>query len=546
MTTDGYLSHTSGAVPALKLQGVAPNPLGFDGIRNWSFDGGSYGAVSCRGNIHPGKTLVVMFEDEDFRLGDSTILHRGVVIKGETSAAPVLLFEELDESSGRPLGTHDAQSLFEAVHEVITQTLHLTGAEKVLFLGVGKGDYAALQVGRRFVDSMVLLLCPTDRAFTLNVGELSASQSGPRTTFEFYVERLSTAGGISPHYLDFKRSVGVRSGTGGSEDGRLRFELSDPGVWGNATTMHEEVQFWIEAAALHWQSELGSSDSVQHKHEGVPSQYFAEVEALSAKIAAAQKQLETILVEHRSSAREIRVLAKEFRAEARLAHLSSARSVTETVSLLRLASLLFPPEAELPPTGSFAVRPGTLAALVTTLLRSKPRVIVECGSGSSTVWFAAALRFLGGGHVYALEHEPNYGAQTQYYLDKNDVSSFATIVHAPLQEIETDGRSWYSRSAVRGLPHRIDVLFVDGPPKAVGEHVRAPAMAEFASRLFPGSLVLVDDMQRPDEQEIVAGWLADQTLPQLEFVIGLAELHVYRVVDRHDENALKDSLHDVV
>ena len=80
------------------------------------------------------------------------------------------------------------------------------------------------------------------------------------------------------------------------------------------------------------------------------------------------------------------------------------------------------------------------------------------------------------------------------------------------------------------LPESIDFLFVDGPPKAVGEHARAPALAEFASRLAPGSLVLLDDMQRDDEQEIVARWLADPSLPRMELVVGLAELHIYRVV----------------
>lgn len=502
------------------------------GERRWAFGYGNDGQITCRGDLPLGRTLVVLFGDGDLRVPVSDVLASGMVVSGESLPAPYLMFDELSTQRSEICGDGGSDALFDALFGIVSQAMHLCTAHRVLLLGVGRGDYGALQVGRRFEDSMVLLMSPTAAAFApASVGTKSATQPGARSNFVFYVQDLSDKQGVSTHYLDFKRSVGVRGGTGGTHDGRLRFELSDPGVWRDAKHGHDEVQFWLEAATLHWQRGLdhGSSSS-QFSARGTVQPVSTDIEVLSEKVAALQKQLGAVLTEHRGSARDIRVLTKEFRAEARVAHLSSARGVTETVSLLRLASLLFSAEAELPPTGSFAVRPGTLAALVTTLLRSKPGVVVECGSGSSTVWLAAALRYLGKGHVYALEHEPRYGAQTQYYLDGNDVASFATVVPAPLEEIEPGGQTWYSRSSVESLPESIDLLFVDGPPKAVGEHARAPALAEFASRLSPGSLVLLDDMQRADEQEIVSRWIADPSLPELELVVSLAELHIYRVM----------------
>lgn len=526
----------SGPDPSADLLTIEVDVQALDDLTRWAFEYAPYGRVLCRGNLHPGRTLIVQFGDEGLRVGASDILSRRMVLHGETSPAPFLLFDDLDDPSGDRSGTPGSGRQIDALFAVVTQALRLIGAENVFFFGVGRGDWLALQVGRRFADSMVLLLSPTPTVFPSRAGELPAPQSTPRTSFEFYVQEMPEQHGVGRHYLDFKHSVGVRGATGESDDGRVRFELADPGAWDNVANLGNEVQFWLEAASRHWRERLGSG-SEPRRVVSVAEQSSTEVESLRASVATAQKLLETILAEHRSASRDIRVLTKEFRAEARVAHLSSARGVTETVSLLRLASILFPPEAELPPTGSFAVRPGTLATLVTTILRSKPEVIVECGSGSSTVWFAAALKYLGQGHVYALEHEPKYGAQTQHYLDENDVSSFATIVPAPLQEIETGGQNWYARSAVRGLPRKVDILFVDGPPKAVGEHARAPALAEFASRLIPGSLVLLDDMQRLDEQEIVSRWLADPSLPELEFVVGLAELHIYRVVSAPGSDA---------
>lgn len=505
---------------------------GSGGERRWAFGYGSDGQITCRGDLPPGRTLVVLFDDGDLRVSVGGILASGMVVSGESSPAPYLMFDELSTPRREVSDAGDSDTLSEALSGIISQAMRFCGADRLLLLAVGRGDCGALRVGRLFVDSMVVLISPTAGAFApASAGTKSATESGARSNFVFYIQGLSDHQGVSAHYLDLKRSVGVRGGTGGTDDGRLRFELSDPGVWENAEHLHDELQFWLEAATLHWQRGLDHGSSASHLSVQGPVQPVStDMEGLSEKFAALQKQLAAVLAEHRGSARDIRVLTKEFRAEARLAHLSSARGVTETVSLLRLASLLFSAEAELPPTGSFAVRPGTLAALVTTLLRSKPGVVVECGSGSSTVWLAAALRYLGKGHVYALEHEPRYGAQTQYYLDGNDVGSFATIVPAPLEEIEPEGHTWYSRSSVESLPESIDFLFVDGPPKAVGEHARAPALAEFASRLRHGSLVLLDDMQRADEQEIVSRWIADPSLPELELVVGLAELHIYRVV----------------
>lgn len=500
-----------------------------DNLKPWAFDDPTYGRVSGRGDFHPGRTLIVRFEGEDLRLDTDGGPPQGMILYGDTSPAPFLVFDvpTIKSDPAAPSSGPFTDALF----AVVTQAVRLVGAENVFFLGIGRGDYLAQQLGRRFRDSMVLFLKPTAAVFSPPAGGAGGGQPRPPLNFEFYVQEWSDKHGVSRNYFDFKRSVGVCGATGVSNDGRVRFEISEPGIWEKTAIPDHELQYWTQSASRHWRERVGdASDAVSRQADNATGQGSTDVTALGIQVATVQKQLETILAEHRNTARDIRILTKEFRAEARVAHLSSARGVTETVSLVRLASLLFPPDAELPPTGSFAVRPGTLAALVTTIIRATPRVIVECGSGSSSVWLAAALRYLGEGHLYALEHEAKYGAQTQYYLDENGVSSFATIVPAPLEEIEDSGQIWYARSAVNGLPEKIDVLFVDGPPKAVGEHARAPALAELASRLVPGSLVLLDDMQRLDEQEIVSRWLADPSLPELEFVIGLTELHVYRVV----------------
>jgi predicted O-methyltransferase YrrM len=66
---------------------------------------------------------------------------------------------------------------------------------------------------------------------------------------------------------------------------------------------------------------------------------------------------------------------------------------------------------------------------------------------------------------------------------------------------------WYSADTVTAhLPDVIDMVFVDGPPSAVQRLSRYPALPVLLPRLRSGSMVLLDDAHRPDEQEILRLW----------------------------------------
>ena len=71
-------------------------------------------------------------------------------------------------------------------------------------------------------------------------------------------------------------------------------------------------------------------------------------------------------------------------------------------------------------------------------------------------------------------------------------------VHAP--EVP-----WYDTGQLSDL-RRVDMLIVDGPPMPVHPLVRAPALPYFRSRLHGAWCVLLDDADRPGEQEILANW----------------------------------------
>ncbi len=163
----------------------------------------------------------------------------------------------------------------------------------------------------------------------------------------------------------------------------------------------------------------------------------------------------------------------------------------------------------LPYTRHWSAAPDFLALLVEHLRRERPAVIVECGSGLSTLILARVCAIDGRGLVWSLEHAPNCAAQTRDALARYGLARVANVLDAPLRRYRLDGEAydWYD---LIGLPSRaIDLLVVDGPPGSLGPLARYPALPLLRARLAPGCTIFLDDADRPDERAIVARWCAE-------------------------------------
>ncbi len=140
------------------------------------------------------------------------------------------------------------------------------------------------------------------------------------------------------------------------------------------------------------------------------------------------------------------------------------------VEALANLSAILPTSDVLPATRGWAASPDLLLVLVDELIAQRPSLIVECGSGASTLWLALALRRFGiDGRVVALDHDPVFAVKTREFLARHGVSDIAEVRDAPLEDVSLAGGtySWYARHAWKDLTG-IDLLFVDGPPAATG------------------------------------------------------------------------------
>src|SRR5262249_56359583 len=84
---------------------------------------------------------------------------------------------------------------------------------------------------------------------------------------------------------------------------------------------------------------------------------------------------------------------------------------------LQNLSAVLPATDVLPATRGWAASPDLLAVLVDLVITDRPALVVECGSGASTLWLALAMRrFKINGRIIALDHDPAYARHTPHLL----------------------------------------------------------------------------------------------------------------------------------
>ena len=176
---------------------------------------------------------------------------------------------------------------------------------------------------------------------------------------------------------------------------------------------------------------------------------------------------------------------------------------------LQNLNAVVPASDVLPATRGWAASPDLLLTLVDLVITERPSLIVECGSGASTLWLALAMRRFGvDGRIVALDHDPVFSRKTRDFLARHDVLDLAEVRDAPLESFNLDGEtySWYARTAWKDLAG-IDLLFVDGPPAATGHQARYPALPLLSGTLNPVATIVLDDLIVPDMREVLRLWL---------------------------------------
>ena len=159
-----------------------------------------------------------------------------------------------------------------------------------------------------------------------------------------------------------------------------------------------------------------------------------------------------------------------------------------------------------------AMTPAGLAVVCAEVTTRRRRRIVECGSGFSTLVLARLLHTRGG-RLVSLEHDQTWATRVRGELAGAGHGEIANVVLAPLEPhpLARDDLRWYAQRALASVPPRIDLLLVDGPPafEPALQLSRYPALPALAERLVPDATVVLDDVDRAGELEILEAWERD-------------------------------------
>jgi len=190
-------------------------------------------------------------------------------------------------------------------------------------------------------------------------------------------------------------------------------------------------------------------------------------------------------------------------------------------ALISITSIL-PLRHPLPPMRGWAISPDFGCLLISEILTGKPRIVVELGSGVSTLLIAYCLEKIGHGRAISFDHDVNFCEKSRAIITAHQLGNIAEVAHAPLKEVQLDTGSWDWYDTARIDPDiKIDLLVIDGPPGQIQELSRYPALPLLHAYFSDETVILLDDAARADEQSIIKMWTRE--FPDFEYEYNPAE-----------------------
>jgi predicted O-methyltransferase YrrM len=166
-------------------------------------------------------------------------------------------------------------------------------------------------------------------------------------------------------------------------------------------------------------------------------------------------------------------------------------------------------ESSMPPVGGWAGSADFLLLLAEHVLLNKPEVVVEFGSGVSTLVLRRCLQLNGAGRLISFDHDPLFARITAARAQALGLE--ASVQCVDLVHTRGFAGRWYDTPA---LPDRIDLLVIDGPPISLHPETRAGAASLF-HKLAPKGAIFLDDASRPGERAV--GKLWRESHPEIAF-----------------------------
>ena len=189
------------------------------------------------------------------------------------------------------------------------------------------------------------------------------------------------------------------------------------------------------------------------------------------------------------------------------------------------------PRYPLPSMSRWTAYPDLAETIVRECMINKPKLVVELGSGISTLITAYALEQHGenDAHIISLDHSQEYTQKTQDLLNVHELETKAQVLYSPLETTQVGNKtySWYNIDRLT-TKNTIDLLIVDGPPVKTNQLARYPALSLLFSKLSKECIIILDDAARPSEQQAVSQWLREFPGFKQEYISSKKGLSILR------------------
>jgi predicted O-methyltransferase YrrM len=169
------------------------------------------------------------------------------------------------------------------------------------------------------------------------------------------------------------------------------------------------------------------------------------------------------------------------------------------------------PHDALPYLGSWKADMGLLSLVTDHIFEARPQLVVEFGTGASTLVLARALQMAGGGRLVSFDQHQEFVDATRNWL--SDFGLKADLRAVPLRPSDDWPGLWYDHGP---LPHGIDLMLIDGPPWTIHPLTRGGAAMLF-DHVSPGGTVMLDDGARPGERFVARRWRREH--PEFDFTL---------------------------
>jgi len=181
---------------------------------------------------------------------------------------------------------------------------------------------------------------------------------------------------------------------------------------------------------------------------------------------------------------------------------------------------IFKFNSPLPNTRNMAASPDFLKLVVETILIHKPNLVVELGSGVSSLLASKSIEKNGVGKLISIDNDNKYAEFTREKICLENLSDIGRVITAELklQTIKGQNYMWYETSFIKELNQNIDLLIVDGPPRIINKNSRYPALPLLKDFFSDNIIILVDDGKRKDDLETVNKWVDECSNFESEFI----------------------------